>query len=118
LSAKKATASEKVSVGGSIETVEGTRGSFVEIGRRGEVRGLIKADEVVIEERARVEDIYANRIVLEEEARARNLYGARIRLESDCHVYGEVQYTESLETEHGVTFANQPQKVSKLPEPT
>jgi cytoskeletal protein CcmA (bactofilin family) len=90
----------------------------VEIGRRGEVRGLIKADEVVIGERARVEDIYANRIVLEEEARARNMYGARIRLESDCHVYGEAQYTESLETEHGVTFARSPQKVSKLPEPT
>jgi len=103
-------------VGGSIETVDGTYASFVEIGRRGEVRGLIKADEVEISERARVEDIYANRIVLEEEVRARNLYGARIRLEEGCHIYGKVQYTESLETEHGVTFAETPQKVSKLPE--
>jgi len=79
------------------------------------VRGSIRADEAVISEEARVEDVYAKRIIMEEEAKARNLYGERIKLESDCHIYGEVRYTESLETEHGVTFATQPQKVDKLP---
>jgi hypothetical protein len=52
---------------------------------------------------------------MERDAEARNLYGETIRLESDCRVHGEVKYTESLETERGVTIAKPPQKVSKLP---
>ncbi|MDH5447755.1 MAG: hypothetical protein OEY24_01215 [Candidatus Bathyarchaeota archaeon] len=114
LCARKATASKRASVGGSIETVEGVSASYVRIGRRGKVRGPMKADEAVVSRRAQVEDVYAKIITLERDAKARNLYGERIRLESGCNVYGEVQYTESLETERGVTFAKTPQKVDKL----
>ena len=114
LRARKATANKRASVGGSIETVEGISASYVRIGRRGRVKGPIKADEAVISRRAQVEDVYAKIITLERDAEARNLYGERIRLESGCQVYGEVQYTESLESERGVSFAKTPQKVDRL----
>jgi cytoskeletal protein CcmA (bactofilin family) len=115
LRARKATADKRASVGGSIETIEGVSASYVRIGRRGRVKGPIRADEAVISERAQVEDVYAKTITLERDAEARNLYGERIRLESGCQVYGEVQYTESLESERGVSFAKTPQKADKLP---
>jgi cytoskeletal protein CcmA (bactofilin family) len=102
-------------VGGSIETIEGVNAVYVRIGRRGRVKGPIRAEEAVISRRAAVEDIYAKTITIERDAKARNLHGERIRLESGCHVYGEVQYTESLETERSVSFAKTPEKVSKLP---
>jgi len=115
LSGKKITAAAKVSVEGSIDTIEGVHASYVEIGEDGEVRGPIKSVEAVISEGARVEDVHAKTITLESEATARNLYGERIRLESDCHIYGEVLYTERLETGEGVTSAKRLQKVDKLP---
>lgn len=115
LHAKKVGANAEVSVGGLIDTVDGVQASYVEIGRGGKVRGPIKAGEAVISERAMVEDVYAKKVTMENEAEARNLYAERITLESGCQIYGEVQYTESLETEHGITFAKTPQKVDKLP---
>ena len=115
LGAQKATAEEKVSVGGLIETVDGVYATHVEIGKRGEVKGLVKAKEALISRGAKVEDVHASIITLERGAKARNLYGERIRLEPNCHVYGEVQYTESFETERGSSLAKAPLKVDKLP---
>jgi cytoskeletal protein CcmA (bactofilin family) len=115
LQARKVVVEERVSVGGSIVTVDGVQAPKVRIGRRGEVRGSIRASEVVIGEKARVEDVYAKTITLERGTTARNLYGERISLESHCHILGEIQYTENLETERGVTFSRTPQKVDKLP---
>jgi cytoskeletal protein CcmA (bactofilin family) len=115
LAARKATAQTRVSVGGSIATTDGVQGSHVEIGRRGEVNGPIRADEAVINERARVDDVYAQTITLERGASARNLYGAQITVASGCRISGEVQYTDRLEAEPGVTFAKPPEQVDSLP---
>ena len=115
--AHSATAMDEVLVGGSITTVVGVKAPYVRIGRRGEVTGPIRANEVLISEGARVEDVCARTITMEERARARNLYGERIFIESECHIYGEVQYTESLRIERGVSFATPPVKVEKLPLP-
>jgi len=114
LYARKVTANAKVSVGGSVETVDGVHATQVRIGRRGEVKGPIKADKAVISANARVEDVSAKKIVLERDVRAGNLYGERIELESGCHINGAVQYTKNLETGRGIIFAKTPEKVDKL----
>jgi cytoskeletal protein CcmA (bactofilin family) len=113
--AKKATAEDRVSVGGSITTSDGVYGRYVEIGRRGKVNGPIYADEVLIGERAEVNDIHAKSIEMENGAEARNLYGEKIQLESHCQIFGEVKYTQELETENNIKFAKPPEKVDKLP---
>jgi cytoskeletal protein CcmA (bactofilin family) len=87
----------------------------VEIGRRGAVRGFIKADEVIIHEKANVDDVYAATITLERGASARNLYGESITVESDCRIYGEVQYTAGLDADRSVTFDKPPRHVDRLP---
>ena len=110
------TARDKVSVGGSINTVVGVNASFIEIGRRGKVTGPVRANEVLIGERARVEDVYSDEITMAEEAQARNLYGQRIRVESGCRIEGEVRFTQSLESEKGVFYAKPPVRVDKLPQ--
>jgi hypothetical protein len=79
------------------------------------VDGPIYADEVLIRERATVVDIHAKLIEMERKAQARNLWGGSIHLESDCQVFGEVKYTQSLETEKGVKLVKPPEKVEKLP---
>ena len=95
---------------------DGINASYVEIGRRGRVTGPIHANEVLVGERARVENVYAGRITVEEKAQARNLYGESIYIESGCYVDGEVHYTDSLRTEENVVFKEPPVKVEKLPQ--
>jgi len=85
--------------------------SYVEIGRRGRVKGLIKAEEVVVGRGAEVEDIDAKRIVLERDVRAGSLRGETIRLEPGCRVSGEVHYTRELDAARDVSFAKNPEKV-------
>ncbi|RLG39825.1 MAG: hypothetical protein DRO05_07955, partial [Thermoproteota archaeon] len=92
-------AENSIKVGGYIRTSKGTKAKKVRIGKRGEIRGPVVAEEVIVEERARVEDIYADEIVMEERARARSLHGRRIYLERGCRVLGEVEYVEALEKE-------------------
>jgi cytoskeletal protein CcmA (bactofilin family) len=77
--------------------------------------GPLYAENVVIKERARVEDIYASTIKMEEKAEARNLYGENISIESQCQIHGEIQYTQNLKTEDKVFLAKSPQKVEELP---
>jgi len=115
LKAHEVTAKDEVSVGGLINTVVGVNASFVEIGRRGKVTGPIRANEVLVGERACVEDVYADEITMEMNAEARNLYGKRIRVESGCRIGGEVRFIESLESEKGVFYSKPPVKVEKLP---
>jgi cytoskeletal protein CcmA (bactofilin family) len=115
LKARKVSASKNAKVGGSITTILGVAVGSLEIGRRSEVKGPIRANEVIIGDRASVEDIHAKNIFVGERTRARNLYGENITIESGCHVSGEVYYTESLRTERNVFFAKTPNKVNKLP---
>jgi cytoskeletal protein CcmA (bactofilin family) len=115
LKAKKVSASKSTKVEGSITTILGVAAGSLEIGRRSEVKGPIRANEVIIGDTASVEDIHARSIFVGERARARNLYGERITIESGSHISGEVHYTESLQAERNVFFARTPYKVSKLP---
>lgn len=115
LEANQIQAEDTVSVGGALETKMGTKASKVKIGKHGEVTGPIFAEEALIREKAHVEDIHAKTIILKEKVTARSLYGEKIFVGSQCHVTGEVQYTESLEAEKDVFFAKTPQKVEKLP---
>ncbi len=116
LKAREVTAKDEVSVGGSIDTVVGVKASYVEIGRRGKVSGPIHANEVLIGERANVEDVYADKITMERKAQTRNLYGQRIRIETGCNILGEVHFTQILESEKGVSYTKPPVKVDKLPQ--
>lgn len=111
---KKAIAEENVKVGGAITTVDGLTARFIEIGRKGEVRGLIKAGQIIIGKEARVESVYGRKILLRSGAYAENIYGESIAIESNCQISGEVQYTIELRTGEHVSFAKAPQKVEKL----
>lgn len=102
-------------VGGSIDTTEGVTARLVEIGKRGEVRGPIRADEVLLGKDARVETIYGKRVILRTGALAENVYGEDVSIESDCRVRGETQYTNELKVNGNVSFGQSPRKVDKLP---
>jgi predicted acyltransferase (DUF342 family) len=69
--------SDKVNLAGSLE-----------VGRRSEVKGSIRANEVIIGDRAWAEDIHAKNIFVGRTAQARNLYGERITIELGCQVSG------------------------------
>jgi cytoskeletal protein CcmA (bactofilin family) len=103
-----------VEVGGSINTDEGVSASFVEIGRRGEVHGPIKADEVIIGRDAHVQSIYGRRIYLRSGAHADKVYGENITIESHCDISGEVRYTNELRISNNVSMSKPPQKVDKI----
>jgi cytoskeletal protein CcmA (bactofilin family) len=114
LRARKVLAEDRVEVGGSINTIEGTTARFVEIGKRGTVRGSIRAGQVNIDKEAYAENIFGKRILLRSGAHAENLYGESIIIESDCQISGEVQYTNELKTGDNVSLARTPQKVDKI----
>jgi predicted acyltransferase (DUF342 family) len=113
--ARKIAAEEHIEVGGAITTVEGTTARLVEIGRKGEVRGSLRAEDVVIGEEAHVESIYGKRILLRSGTYAENVYGENITIESHCRISGEVQFTDKLRLGEHVSLAKSPQKVDSLP---
>jgi cytoskeletal protein CcmA (bactofilin family) len=115
LLSKKVTVEEGVEVGGRIETLEGVTGHLIEIRRRGEVRGSLRGDHIIIGRQATAEDIYGKTIELKRGAYARNVYGEIIIIESDCHINGKIQYTNQLKANEHISFAKPPQKVEKLP---
>jgi len=115
LRARKVTVETRVEVGGSLDAQEGTTAAFVEIGNRGEIRGPVRADEIVIGKDAHVDDVHGRRVVLRTGAQASNVYGEDITIESHCDVSGEVQYTNELRMGSDIRVARQPQKVAKLP---
>jgi predicted acyltransferase (DUF342 family) len=115
LRSRKAIAEERIEVGGSIITVEGATARFVEIGRGGEVRGPIKANQVIIGKEARVGNIYGGKVLLRSGAQAENIYGESITIESHCQISGEVKYTNELRMGEHVSLAKSPEKLDKLP---
>jgi cytoskeletal protein CcmA (bactofilin family) len=115
LRSRKATAEDHVEVGGAIITAEGVTAHLVEIGRRGKVRGPIKADQVIIGRDAHAENIYGKKIQLRSGAHAENVYGENITIESNCHISGEVQYTGELRMNENVSLGKTPQRVDRLP---
>ncbi|MDH5792798.1 MAG: polymer-forming cytoskeletal protein, partial [Candidatus Bathyarchaeota archaeon] len=101
----------------TLKTKSGAMAGYIELGRRGEAEGPLIAKEVLVRDRGRVEDIYAETVTLRRDCRAGNIYAARIRLESGCRIRGEVRYTESLEADRDVAFSSPPEKTEKLPSP-
>ena len=98
-----------------IITRAGAKAEHIEIGRRDEAEGPIVAENVLIKERARVEDVYGRRVELRKNCRVRNIYAATLSIESGCVVVGEVKYIESMKVERDVTFASEPERVKELP---
>ena len=111
LRADKVKADRDLRVGGLLATKEGAEADYIEIGRKGRVKGPLRARRVTVGEKARVEDVWAEEITLEEGARARNLYGIRIYVERDCVVLGDVKYVEEFVAEEGARFLKAPEKV-------
>ncbi|HIE18349.1 TPA: polymer-forming cytoskeletal protein [Candidatus Bathyarchaeota archaeon] len=115
--AKRIVAEDFVKVGRRIETADGTKASRVMIGRRGRIIGPIVAEEVLLDERAEAEDIYADVLTMERKSKARNAYVKKVYLEGDSIIMGELRYTEELKTEEEVTFGKDPEKTEDLPAP-
>jgi cytoskeletal protein CcmA (bactofilin family) len=90
---------------------------YIELGRRGEAEGPLIAKTVLVRDRGRVEDVYAESVTLRRDCRARNIYASKVQIESGCRISGDVKYTDSLKAEHNVTFSTEPEKTEKLPPP-
>jgi cytoskeletal protein CcmA (bactofilin family) len=107
----------RIIVGGEISAsyIKATDG--FRIGKRAEVRGFVESGEILIRERARTDSLYGTDIRIEERARVGSIYGHKIYIERDVVVEGEVLYTDSLESESGVSFKSEPRKVDTLPPP-
>jgi cytoskeletal protein CcmA (bactofilin family) len=107
----------RIIVGGEISAsyIKATDG--FRIGKRAEVKGFVESKEILIRERARTDSLYGDDIRIEERARVGSIYGRKIYIERDAIVEGEVLYTESLESESGVSFREEPKKVDVLPPP-
>jgi len=95
----------------------GAKAKNIEIGRRGEVRGPLIAEKVVIKDRSVVEDIYADLVKLGRECTARNIYASHITLELGCRIEGFIKYTQTLKTDKYVRFASEPIKTDNPPTP-
>jgi hypothetical protein len=106
-----------VEAGGRVKTSDGLRCRTFEIGRGGIVEGPIVAEEVNVSAGSRAEDIHGGKIIMEERARADNLYGEEIVLMSHCVVRGEVLYTDSIRIGDKVNLSQEPRKVAELPKP-
>ena len=107
----------RIIVGGEISADYTKATDGVRIGKRAEVKGPVESKEILIRERARTDSLYGDDIRIEERARVKNLYGRKIYIEREAVVEGETLYTESLESENGVSFGSEPKKVDKLPPP-
>jgi cytoskeletal protein CcmA (bactofilin family) len=98
----------------TITTTKGVKARRIRI-KGGKAKGTIVADEIVVEEDSRVDDVYADSVELRRDSSARNVYAADIRIESGCSVSGDIQYTNSLRAERNIDYASEPKKVEKLP---
>jgi len=107
----------RIIVGGEIDAEYTKATDGIRIGKRAEVRGPIESKEILIRERARTDSLYGDDIRIEERARVGALYGRKIYIERDAIVEGKTLYTESLESENGVQFGEEPKKVDQLPPP-
>ena len=114
--AEKIVASEEIRTN-ILCTREGAKSDYIELGRRGEAEGPLIARKVLIRERARVEEVYAETVTLRRGARAVNLYANEIIIENDCRISGNIMYTKELRTDRDVRFSSEPEKTEKLPEP-
>jgi len=107
----------RIIVGGEIDAEYTKATDGIRIGKRAEVRGPVESKEILIRERARTDSLYGDDIRIEERARIGSLYGRKIYIERDAIVEGKTLYTESLESENGVEFGEEPKKVDQLPPP-
>lgn len=114
LKARRINAIESIYVGGEINAIDGVKSSKITIGGRGRIYGAVMAEEVILEEKAKAEDIYANILFMEEGATARNIYVERAHLKENCEITGELHYTNNLKAKK-VRFAIKPKKVKMLP---
>lgn len=101
----------------TLRTRAGAMAEYIELGRRGEAEGPLIAKSVLVRDRGRVEDVYAESVTLRRNCRARNVYAAKVQIESGCRISGEVKYTDFLSAEQSVTFGTGPEKTEKLPPP-
>ncbi len=89
-------------------TDEGTHAATVEIGRKSEVEGPVRAQRVIIGEHAHAESIYGKGVLLRTGAEAENVYGERITIDSHCHINSVIWHADELRPGEGVSLARDP----------
>lgn len=116
LRASRVEASEDIEAN-KLMTKDGARADTIEIGKNGESRGPLIARRVWVEDKASVEDVYADEVEMRKGSRANNIYAKRIEIDSRSRVNGEVKFTEALNAGDDVNFARDPERVEELPSP-
>ncbi len=89
----------EVHVGGLVQVSDYLRTTYFVIGKKGQVEGLVVADEIIVQEEASVID----------------LIGSIIHLKKRARVHGKVQYVESLLVEDDVQLEQAPEQIEQLP---
>ena len=101
----------------SIYTLKGAKAARIEIGRHGEARGPLVAEEVVIGDDAEVDDIYGGVVTLRRGSRVGKVYAVDLRVENNVEFRGRVLYSDRLRLDRRVSFFAPPEKAEKLPLP-
>ncbi|MGD2200687.1 MAG: hypothetical protein PVJ38_03515 [Candidatus Bathyarchaeota archaeon] len=101
----------------TLRTRLGAKAGEIDIGRRGEAEGPLIAGRVLVRERARVEDVYADTVYLRRGSRAVNIYARKVTVENRCIITGQVKFTEEVNIDRDARLSYEPEKVESLPEP-
>ncbi|NHJ40628.1 MAG: hypothetical protein FK731_11395 [Asgard group archaeon] len=114
-SAKKKLLARKISAGRKIKAkyIEADR---ITVHKRGKLIGLVKANYVQLEERARASNLHVQELEMFARSKARNVYAETIIIEDKAVLSGNVEYTNEIDAESKARIRTKPIKVEKLPE--
>jgi cytoskeletal protein CcmA (bactofilin family) len=113
-SAKKKLSARKISAGRKIKA-KYIEADVITVAKRGRLIGLVKANRVVLRERARASNLYVQELIMEERSKARNVFAEFISIEDKAVLKGKVEYTREIEAESKARIRAKPKKVEKLP---
>lgn len=107
-------ANEKIDVSGTITLQKGIKSNTIKLNKPCKVIGYLIGDEIIIDEKCEVQDIYGGYVELGRESKAQNIYARDIRLEEKCIIAGNILFTNNLVIESNVKLLG---KHSKVDEP-
>ncbi|MEM3833033.1 MAG: hypothetical protein QW128_05490 [Thermoprotei archaeon] len=108
-------ANEKINANGIIILQKAMKANIIKLNKSCRVIGILIGDEVIIDEKCKVQDIYGGYVELGKESKARNIYARDIRLEEKCVITGNMFFTNNLVMENNVKILGKYSKVNELP---
>ena len=98
-----------------LETLDGAKAPRIVINRGGKVRGPLMGEEIILKDKVKAEDIYADTVFLRKGCNVGKIFAREVSIESKTRVQ-RVYYTQSLLTDKLVKYAYPPEKVKEVPQ--